>query len=259
MRLNYVLLFAIATLFTSINASAAATPSTALTQDSASSVREMGTKRTLRTDKAREEERAITDFLTKIKNLVKSKKVVPTQIDPKLAKVASIEVPTQLSTVVSMPTQGAKLQSKLNKLVESKKTTDQVFSILKLNNPATKLFDADALPMFVRFMEKSSKSGANNVYKNGVETLLTHIPEKRLIGIVNSGLQSKSELSFATADRLRAGLVSKWWSEGKTVREITPMLKNGATVLSKSNKELVAKYTVAYNAAYITKFAAKTK
>ncbi|KAG1689164.1 hypothetical protein DVH05_002802 [Phytophthora capsici] len=152
-----------------------------------------------------------------------------------------------------MPSQSTTLQSKLNKLVTGKATTQQAFSTLKLGIPTTKLFDADALPLFVRFLEVSSPPGVKNIYKNGVETLLTHFPEKRLIGIVNSGLKSKSELSFATADRLRAGLVSKWWSEGKDVRGITLLLKNREKVLSKSNKELVAKYTLAYNRAYITK------
>ncbi|KAG1694399.1 hypothetical protein DVH05_021479 [Phytophthora capsici] len=253
MRLN-LLLFAIVALITSINASAI--QSSALKQDSLSSVRKMGTTRSLRIEKETKEERAVSDFLTKIKNLVKSKKVpkvVPTNVDPKLTKVASIKVPTELSTVATMPTQSSSVQSKLNKLVKSNANTEQAFSTLKLGSPTTKLFDADALPLFVRFLEKSSVPGAKNIYKNGVETLLTHFPEKRLITIVNSGLKSKSELSFATADRLRAGLVSKWWSEGKDARGITLLLKNGEKVLSKSNKELVAKYTLAYNRAYITK------
>ncbi|KAG1689157.1 hypothetical protein DVH05_002795 [Phytophthora capsici] len=252
MRLN-LLLFAIVALVTSINASGI--QSSALMQDSLSSVRKMGTNRLLRIENETKEERAVSDFLTKIKNLVKPKKVpkvAPTNVDPKLTKVASIKVPPELSTVAKMPTQSSSVKSKLNKLVKSNANTEQAFLALKIDN-RKRLFDPDVLPMFVRFLEISSPPGAKNIYKNGVETLLKHLSEKDFITIVNSGLKSKSELSLATADRLRAGLVSKWWSEGKGVREITLLLKNGEKVLSKSNKELVAKYTLAYNRAYITK------
>ncbi|KAK1941119.1 hypothetical protein P3T76_007825 [Phytophthora citrophthora] len=250
MRLHYALLFAFAVLFASINASVV------LKQDSLPTVREMGTKRSLRTEEDTTEERIVKDFLIKIKDLVKSKKVpkvVPTKVDPKLTKAASIKVPTELTTVVAMPSQSNALQKKLNGLVKDKMTTDNAFMSLKLGDSATKLFSADALPMYVRFLEKSSAPGATNIYQNGVKTLLKHFPEKDLIAIVNNGLQSKNKLSFATADRLRAGLVSKWWSEGKTVQEITPLLKNGAKLLSDSNKGLVAKYMLKYNEEFITK------
>ncbi|KAG1689165.1 hypothetical protein DVH05_002803 [Phytophthora capsici] len=82
MRLNYVLLFAIVALFTGINASAI--QSTALKQDSLPSARRLETKRSLRIEKEMKEERGVSDFLTKIKNIVKSKvsRVGPTNVDP---------------------------------------------------------------------------------------------------------------------------------------------------------------------------------
>ncbi|KAG7385017.1 hypothetical protein PHYPSEUDO_002029 [Phytophthora pseudosyringae] len=269
MRLHCVVLFVVAALVASVEASVGATESKAATpkvqlERALTDWTDTGIKRRLRAEKAiedddkAEERGAISSLTTKLKNLLKSKKLpkvapkVDPKVDPKvLTDAASMQ--KELVKVASMP-KDMTLPKKLQTMARKQKSTDDAFSTFKLGEEGARLFKADALPAYVRFSELTVKQrGGQDMY--GVKTLLHNFGEKKVITIANAGLNSKNELSVATAERMRAGLISKWWGERKSVQDVTLMLKDGGVTLSQANKEVVKTYMNAYNKAYITNVA----
>ncbi|KAF1777485.1 hypothetical protein GQ600_17122 [Phytophthora cactorum] len=88
-------------------------------------------------------------------------------------KVTTNAVPTVPKAVREMPKEGANLIKKLNGFVKEKKSLDDVFS--SQVDGKQKLFDADGLPMYVRFSEKTaelSKSWREKMQPRDVAQLL---------------------------------------------------------------------------------------
>ncbi|ETN23978.1 hypothetical protein PPTG_00445 [Phytophthora nicotianae INRA-310] len=138
----------------------------------------------------------------------------------------------------------------INGFVKDKKTLDDVFTSQVNTKWENTLFKADGLPMYVRFSELTAKQRGHDTY--GVNLLVTKYGQEKLMQAVNTGLSSGDDLAVATADRLRAGLLNRWWNEKKDPTEVARLLKGGNTVVPSFSKELVKKYRGQYNAAYIS-------
>ncbi|KAG3024296.1 hypothetical protein JG687_00008978 [Phytophthora cactorum] len=149
-----------------------------------------------------------------------------------------------------MPKDGTNLIKKLNGFVKEKKSLDDVFS--SQVDGKQKLFDVDGLPMYVRFSEKTTElRGGKDIY--GVEKLVAKFGVEDLMKIINAGLKSDNELAVATADRVRAGLVSKSWREKMQPRDVAQLLKGGKVVMDRIHQGVYKKYLDAFNKANIAK------
>ncbi|ETI57134.1 hypothetical protein F442_00531 [Phytophthora nicotianae P10297] len=192
--------------------------------------------------------------LAKADDLVTSPKLDPKVIakaDSKVATNAVKPVPKQLTAVKEMPEEkSSEAVRMINGFVKDKKTLDDVFTSQVNTKWENTLFKADGLPMYVRFSELTAKQRGHDTY--GVNLLVTKYGQEKLMQAVNTGLSSGDDLAVATADRLRAGLLNRWWNEKKDPTEVARLLKGGNTVVPSFSKELVKKYRGQYNAAYIS-------
>ncbi|KAF4027560.1 hypothetical protein GN244_ATG20819 [Phytophthora infestans] len=118
-------------------------------------------------------------------------------------------------------------------------------------------FDADALPLYVRISEQTAQQrGGLDQY--GVGTLVTNMGQEKLMKYINLGLNSKNHVAVATAERLRAGLVSKWKTEMKPVNYVATALKGGKQANSLDNTKVVNTYRALWNEAHAAKLKPNT-
>ncbi|ETI57118.1 hypothetical protein F441_00523 [Phytophthora nicotianae CJ01A1] len=202
-------------------------------------------KRLLRAEKfieeggENEERGAFSNIVAKVKGLVK--------VDPKRMPV----VPKGLATVREMPDEGNKFTLKLKDFLNKQKSLDDVYSLQVKGKKGKKLLEPDALPMYIKFSElTAAQRGGKDMY--GINALLNHVPEKDLLEIAIRGMKSTDKFTVATADRVRAGLISKWWSEKLRPHEVASLLKGGDITLDKVHKEVARLYLNTYNKVHIT-------
>ncbi|KAG6948046.1 hypothetical protein JG688_00015268 [Phytophthora aleatoria] len=270
MRLLYMLVVMLAVVALSVDASLANTeskktnPNVRLNRVLTDGLSDMRPKRSLRAEKVieegneNEERGTVSNLLAKVGRLVKRKK----KIDPKVIAKADAKVlaridskaianavpaiPKDLETVRGMPKESETLMTKLNGFVKEKRSLDAVFTsqvMKKWNNGG--LFSAEGLPMYVRYSEMTTKRGGQDTY--GVNLLVTKVGQEKLVKAVNVGLASGDDLAIATADRVRAGLLNKWWKEGRDAIEVARFLKGGGVVVPSVNKDVVKLYRADQN------------
>ncbi|EGZ15163.1 hypothetical protein PHYSODRAFT_286261 [Phytophthora sojae] len=219
MRMLLVLLFMAVTLVAIAEASLVTTESEVvqpnapfdrlLTSDSE-------TKRSLRTEKFAEEEddseeRANLNFVTNtsIKNWFK----------PKQASKASSKV----APLVASP-RGQRLQAQLDELVSGAKSTDDIFSLLKLDKAGAKLFEGTSLPTYVRYSELMSKKAGKMDDIYGLETLLNHYDEKDLMLLINGALKSNDNPTKTAAEQWRVGQRTYWLNNREDPQTVFKLL-----------------------------------
>ncbi|KAF4138810.1 hypothetical protein GN958_ATG12019, partial [Phytophthora infestans] len=268
MRPQYVvmLLVTVATLITGVETFSVGTDSKAAKLSDPTpltSLSDMGLKTSLRAEKATEElndedeERGkVSAFLTKkidpkiaakADDLKKSPNIGPKVLAKADSKVlAGIEskgrlkntvpaVPKELTAVNSkMSKEGKEVMKKLDGFVKEQNSLEKVFASQVKGKWDNGLFAADGLPMYVRFSELTAKQRGQDTY--GVNLLVTHFGQEKLMLAVNKGLTSGDSLAAATVMRVRAGLLNKWWKEKKDVREVAHFLKGGNVVVPTVNK-----------------------
>ncbi|KAG3106956.1 hypothetical protein PI124_g10667 [Phytophthora idaei] len=267
MGLQYMLVVMLAVVALSVDASLANTeskktnPNVRLNRVLTDGLSDIGTKRSLRAEKVievgneNEERGQVSNFFAKVGRLVKRKKKVDpkviakaesTRIDSKAMANAVPATPKELATVSRMPMEGKTLTMKLNGFAEEKRSLDDVFTsqvMNKWNNGG--LFSAEGLPMYVRYSEMTAKRGGHDTY--GVNLLVTKVGQEKLVKAVNIGLASGDDLAIATADRVRAGLLNKWWKEGRDATEVARFLKGGGVVVPTVNKDVAKLYRDRFN------------
>ncbi|POM71663.1 Hypothetical protein PHPALM_11734 [Phytophthora palmivora] len=197
--------------------------------------------RLLRADKSTHndgEERASNWFTNFIKQWKpqKAQKVAP-QAAPVVTKI--------------MTQDGKNLQTLLHTLVTSQKSTDDVFQVAKLGGqmkPA-EMFQPDRLPMYISFSERTFRQRGHDRW--GIETLLKKYPEKELAMIANSGFRRADDLSKETAEKLRAGLMNKWFMEKKKPIDVVQLLKGEKMTMDAFNRQKWRDYRDTYNDLFI--------
>ncbi|KAG6949597.1 hypothetical protein JG687_00014758 [Phytophthora cactorum] len=266
MGLQYMLVVMLAVVALSVDASLANTESkktnlnVPLNRVLTDGLSDIGTKRSLRAEKVievgneNEERGQVSNIFAKVGRLVKRKK----NVDPKvIAKVESARIdskamanavpaiPKELPTVSRMSKEDKTLTKKLNDFVEEKRSLDAVFTSQVMNKWNNGLFSAEGLPMYVRYSEMTAKRGGHDTY--GVNLLVTKVGQEKLVKAVNIGLASGDDLAIATADRVRAGLLNKWWKEGRDATDVARFLKGGGVVVPTVNKNVVKLYRDRFN------------
>ncbi|KAG2759350.1 hypothetical protein PC129_g17606 [Phytophthora cactorum] len=266
MGLQYMLVVMLAVVALSVDASLANTESkktnlnVRLNRVLTDGLSDIGTKRSLRAEKVievgneNEERGQVSNIFAKVGRLVKRKK----NVDPKvIAKVESARIdskamanavpaiPKELPTVSRMSKEDKTLTKKLNDFVEEKRSLDAVFTSQVMNKWNNGLFSAEGLPMYVRYSEMTAKRGGHDTY--GVNLLVTKVGQEKLVKAVNIGLASGDDLAIATADRVRAGLLNKWWKEGRDATDVARFLKGGGVVVPTVNKNVVKLYRDRFN------------
>ncbi|KAF4046836.1 hypothetical protein GN244_ATG00661 [Phytophthora infestans] len=211
----------------------------------------VGTKRKLRAAKAidgdddNEERAGPSNIFKEFANLLKGKKIDP-------AKVKPVDPKLDLSIVKAMPKEEWKVTRTRNSLIKQGYSLDDVFTSKVYPKLEGRSFDADALPLYVRISEQTAQQrGGLDQY--GVGTLVTNMGQEKLMKYINLGLNSKNHVAVATAERLRAGLVSKWKTEMKPVNYVATALKGGKQANSLDNTKVVNTYRVLWNEAHAAK------
>ncbi|KAF1777492.1 hypothetical protein GQ600_17131 [Phytophthora cactorum] len=287
MRLQYMLVVMLAVVALSVDASLANTeskktnPNVRHNRVLTDGLSDMRPKRSLRAEKVieegneNEERGLVSNFFAKVGRLVKRKKKIDPKViakaddlknspkvDPKVIAKAEAKVlaridskaianavpaiPKKLETVRGMPKESKTLMTKLNGFVKEKRSLDAVYRsqvMEKWNNGG--LFSAEGLPMYVRYSVMTTKRGGQDTY--GVNLLVTKVGQEKLVKAVNVGLASGDDLAIATADRVRAGLLNKWWKEGTDAIEVARFLKGGGVVVPSVNKDVVKLYRAGQN------------
>ncbi|KAG3175125.1 hypothetical protein PC128_g17883 [Phytophthora cactorum] len=266
MGLQYMLVVMLAVVALSVDASLANTESkktnlnVRLNRVLTDGLSDIGTKRSLRAEKVievgneNEERGQVSNIFAKVGRLVKRKK----NVDPKvIAKVESARIdskamanavpaiPKELPTVSRMSKEDKTLTKKLNDFVEEKRSLDAVFTSQVMNKWNNGFFSAEGLPMYVRYSEMTAKRGGHDTY--GVNLLVTKVGQEKLMKAVNIGLASGDDLAIATADRVRAGLLNKWWKEGRDATDVARFLKGGGVVVPTVNKNVAKLYRDRFN------------
>lgn len=276
MRLQCIFVVMVAILAMSVNASFTAfqgiNSNVQMDQALTDSLSVVGTKRKLRAAKAidgdddNEERAGPSNIFKEFANLLKGKKIDPakvTPVDPKvlsgidsrLMKNAFGEL--DLSIVKAMPKEGWKVTRTRNSLIKQGYSLDDVFTSKVYPKLEGRSFDADALPLYVRISEQTAQQrGGLDQY--GVGTLVTNMGQEKLMKYINLGLNSKNHVAVATAERLRAGLVSKWKTEMKPVNYVATALKGGKQANSLDNTKVVNTYRALWNEAHAAKLKPNT-
>ncbi|ETP54836.1 hypothetical protein F442_00534, partial [Phytophthora nicotianae P10297] len=243
MRLQYLLVVALAVIAMCADASLPVNPNVLLDRS------DVETRRILRAEKTiggedNEERGAMSNFANKIAKLFKSKKVLPVES----MTVAVAGVPEELTMLTkAMPSEAMNKIDKLVKGINGKSLDDVYTAHVMEKLPLGKAFAPEALPLYVRYSEEAAKK-TDDLF--GVKTLERELGLEKLVKYIELGLKSKDDLAFATAERLRVGLVSKFWKEKKIPTDMAISMKGGNRAVEKVNKDLVKKYLVQHNTAY---------
>nr|AEK81082.1 Avh270 [Phytophthora sojae]AEK81083.1 Avh270 [Phytophthora sojae] len=254
MRSIFVVLLALAA---SVGASSVVTESNVATDHAImNGPNHMVTKRLLRTETLpeEEEERANFEFVKKLKNLLKPKSVaqgVPAVIAKESQQLQAVAKESQQFRTVAqtLAMDKVKLPKGIKKMLDAQASTDDVAKALNIKHgePIENLFRKEVLPTYVRYSELASKKTITpDIY--GIGSLRKEFTDIELSAIINAGMKSSDELTFAAADRLRAGQFDDWLRQGTTPHDVYQLLRAGGKTISDADRVNWRKYLNKFNA-----------
>ncbi|CAI5747054.1 unnamed protein product [Peronospora destructor] len=116
------------------------------------------------------------------------------------------------------------LAFQVQKWIKEKKTTDEVFTLLKLDKPDVSPFASPIFLQWKAFVTLKNPESMKAVNSVMFKTMSSHYKDDAFVKILVAGLELDCSLS-GTANRLLDFQVQKWKNDGKTPEEVSTLLK----------------------------------